>query len=183
MTTSTETESSPQTVTAEQLARLLDLQSTRRVQQLVKDEGMPKDARGRYNAQKCVLWYIRYLHRLLDRVGPRASNEPTALDTARERKEVAAARKLELEAERLDGSSMPIAEHEARLSERCEELAGRVKGLGRWVPLIRGAATDVEADAIADQMEDELMAALRGAADEIPDDVGPDGNGTRAHAA
>lgn len=34
----------------------------RRVQQLAKNEGMPKEARGQYDLGKCMAWYIRYLH-------------------------------------------------------------------------------------------------------------------------
>lgn len=38
----------------------------RRVQQLVK-EGMPREARGQYDAVKCLLWYVRYLQAALEK--------------------------------------------------------------------------------------------------------------------
>jgi phage terminase Nu1 subunit (DNA packaging protein) len=41
------------------VAQALNLE-VRRVQQLVK-EGIPREARGQYDAVKCMLFYIRYL--------------------------------------------------------------------------------------------------------------------------
>jgi phage terminase Nu1 subunit (DNA packaging protein) len=44
----------------------------RRVQYLVK-EGMPREARGKYDAVKCMCWYIRYLQILIEKKStPRA---------------------------------------------------------------------------------------------------------------
>jgi len=48
-----------------QIAKALNL-TEQRVQQLVK-EGMPKEARGRYDSVKCMLWYIRYLQDALEK--------------------------------------------------------------------------------------------------------------------
>jgi hypothetical protein len=47
------------------VAKALNLQ-VRRVQYLVK-EGMPRQARGKYDPVKCMLWYVRYLQRLLEK--------------------------------------------------------------------------------------------------------------------
>src|SRR6185437_2120819 len=47
------------------VAQALNLQ-IRRVQYLVK-EGMPREARGKYDPLKCMLWYIRYLQGLLEK--------------------------------------------------------------------------------------------------------------------
>jgi len=103
------------------------------------------------------------------------------LAEAEQRKMTAGARKLELEVAQLEATLMPVSVHERRLRERCEELAGRVKGLNQWVLKIRAARTEDDADRIAEQMEDHLLAALRGAADEIPDEPGPnDGQSRRA---
>jgi phage terminase Nu1 subunit (DNA packaging protein) len=140
---------------------------------------IPTERRGRnvqYPLVAVVAWWVQHK---VDESRPQVSE----MDVARQRREVAGARKLELEVEELEGSRMPVSLHEQRLRERCEELAGRVKGLNRWVPKIRAARTEDEADTIADRMEDELLAALRGAADEIPDDTGPNGDGDRARAA
>jgi phage terminase Nu1 subunit (DNA packaging protein) len=40
--------------------------SEQRVQQLVK-EGLPREARGQYDPVKCLLWYVRYLQKALER--------------------------------------------------------------------------------------------------------------------
>jgi phage terminase Nu1 subunit (DNA packaging protein) len=47
------------------VAQALNLE-VRRVQQLVK-EGMPREARGQYDAVKCMLFYIRYLQGALEK--------------------------------------------------------------------------------------------------------------------
>lgn len=52
-------------VDVERVAGALNL-TPQRVQQLVK-EGMPKEARGQYDAVKCMLWYIRYLQQALEK--------------------------------------------------------------------------------------------------------------------
>lgn len=60
------------------VAQALNLH-VRRVQYLVK-EGMPREARGKYDAVKCMYWYVRYLQILIEkksippahRVGERA---------------------------------------------------------------------------------------------------------------
>lgn len=41
----------------------------RRVQQLVKNEGMPLEGRGRYDLLKCAAWYIRWLRTRVERKG------------------------------------------------------------------------------------------------------------------
>jgi phage terminase Nu1 subunit (DNA packaging protein) len=38
----------------------------RRVQQLVK-EGLPREQRGQYDPVKCLLWYVRYLQKALEK--------------------------------------------------------------------------------------------------------------------
>jgi phage terminase Nu1 subunit (DNA packaging protein) len=53
------------TVAAEKIAQALNL-TEQRVHQLVK-EGLPKEGRGRYDPVKCMLFYIRYLQRALER--------------------------------------------------------------------------------------------------------------------
>jgi hypothetical protein len=45
------------------IAKALNL-TEQRVQQLVK-EGLPREARGRYDTVKCLRWYIRYLQMAL----------------------------------------------------------------------------------------------------------------------
>ena len=53
------------TVDVTKVASALNLTDAR-VQMLVK-EGMPREARGQYDPVKCMLWYIRYLQRALEK--------------------------------------------------------------------------------------------------------------------
>jgi phage terminase Nu1 subunit (DNA packaging protein) len=53
------------TVDVAKVASALNLDE-RRVQQLVK-EGMPRETRGQYDPVKCMLWYIRYLQKALEK--------------------------------------------------------------------------------------------------------------------
>ena len=53
------------TVNAKQMAIFLGLDSERRVQQLVK-EGMPKEAHGKYDPMRCLVWRVRDLQKKLD---------------------------------------------------------------------------------------------------------------------
>jgi len=101
---------------AVRVARLLNL-SEQRIHQLVK-EGMPREARGQYDAVKCMLFYIRYLQAALER-----KSVPTAAGGyAGEREERvrllradADLREMELAKER--GLHVAISDFEATLTE------------------------------------------------------------------
>jgi phage terminase Nu1 subunit (DNA packaging protein) len=53
------------TVDVGKVARALNL-TPQRVQQLVK-EGLPRETRGRYDPIKCMMFYVRYLQRVLEK--------------------------------------------------------------------------------------------------------------------
>src|SRR6266852_1209786 len=53
------------TVNVTRVASALNL-SEQRIQQLVH-QGMPREARGQYDAVKCMLWYIRYLQNAIEK--------------------------------------------------------------------------------------------------------------------
>jgi phage terminase Nu1 subunit (DNA packaging protein) len=53
------------TVDVTKVASALNLTEAR-VQQLVK-EGMPRESRGQYDPVKCLLWYVRYLQKALEK--------------------------------------------------------------------------------------------------------------------
>jgi plasmid maintenance system antidote protein VapI len=57
------------TVDVNQLAQFLNL-TPRRVQQLVAGEGLPVEARGKYDLLRCSAWYVRYLQRIIEARGP-----------------------------------------------------------------------------------------------------------------
>jgi phage terminase Nu1 subunit (DNA packaging protein) len=53
------------TVNAEKVAQALNL-TEQRVHQLVR-EGLPKEGRGQFDAVKCMLFYVRYLQKALEK--------------------------------------------------------------------------------------------------------------------
>ena len=53
------------TVDVGKIAKTLNL-TEQRVQQLVK-EGLPREARGRYDPEKCLRFYVRYLQKALQK--------------------------------------------------------------------------------------------------------------------
>ncbi len=61
-------------VPVEVIADLFDL-TERRIQDFVKEENMPKMARGEYSLYECVQWYIRKLRRDLDMLKNSGSGE------------------------------------------------------------------------------------------------------------
>jgi AraC-like DNA-binding protein len=67
--------------TLEQVAGVLNL-SPRRVQQLAKEEGMPRVSRGEYELVKCVHWYIAFLTRRMEEAR-RGSSETESQARAR----------------------------------------------------------------------------------------------------
>jgi phage terminase Nu1 subunit (DNA packaging protein) len=120
----------PRTVTATELAELLDL-TPQRVNQLVKEHGLPKSARGRFPEIECIRWYVNYLR---EQIRPR--NEASeAHEAARTRRMDALARKAEMEAAALEGSLMPIELHRDRISRLVDSWNATLKGLpSRWPP-------------------------------------------------
>ena len=85
------------------VAKILNL-SERRVQQLVKEDVLPKPIKGRYDLIACVRAYIKYLQERA--FGKSAAPQDTHLERARLLK--AQADKTELEVETLRGTLIPV---------------------------------------------------------------------------
>jgi phage terminase Nu1 subunit (DNA packaging protein) len=103
-------------VNVERVAHALNLQR-RRVQQLVK-EGMPREARGEYDAVKCMLWYIRYLQAAIERRSvrtPEGSFAGEREERVRLLRAHADLREIQLAKER--GSLVSIADVEQSLTD------------------------------------------------------------------
>jgi phage terminase Nu1 subunit (DNA packaging protein) len=99
------------------LAQALNLQP-RRVQYLVK-EGMPREARGKYDPVKCMCFYIRYLQGLIDKRSlPR--DDQAGEGAARVRLLRAKADIRELEVARERSQLVAVADVEATLNELVE---------------------------------------------------------------
>lgn len=159
--------------TQKEIARLLgvDERSIRNYHKA--DPPIPTHRKGKavlYPDAPCIRWWVDY------QVAQAATTKgPSELDLAKQRKETGLARKIELEVALLEASQMPVELHERRLCERLEECAARLKGLNRYATQLRSAAsgTDQELDDALALIEDELLNALRGVADDVPDDETP----------
>lgn len=162
----------PKTGSKAQLAALLnkDIRSITNYQ----NEGMPV-ARGgprpTYHFQQCIAWYIER-ERELARKG-KGLNE---LDQVRARKTHAEARKAELELEELEGRLVPLEVHEQRVTRLCEQLAARCKTLGRYMGDVQRAMTEVDASALLERIQDDLLRALMGLGDEDLEDAPESGD-------
>lgn len=54
------------TVDVKRLAEMMNI-TPRRVQQMAQNEGLPRAGKGKYDAGKCLLWYVRYLQNALEK--------------------------------------------------------------------------------------------------------------------
>ena len=103
------------TVTASELAKIFRLKSARRIQQLVKEEGMPKASRGRYDRERCVSWYIGYLQDCLERRDAKRDREPTPAEAAAARRALADAQMSEAKLAMLRRDWLPRGEVQLEL--------------------------------------------------------------------
>lgn len=138
-----------------------------------------------FPARECVAWYVQ------TKVAEALARAAPGQQSAKQREQDLKIRKLELEVGREAGELMPVALHERRLQDRCNELAARTRGLSRYVQMIRSAPSAPDAERIAEQMEDDLLKAFRDSAEDVAeeDEEGgdggedPDGDGSQAIAA
>jgi phage terminase Nu1 subunit (DNA packaging protein) len=130
-------------VNVERVAQALNLQR-RRVQQLVK-EGMPKEARGQYDAVKCMLWYIRYLQAAIEK---RSVRTPEGSFTGEREERVrllrahADLREIKLAKER--GSLVSIADVEQSLTDLVLTTKARIMAIApRVAPELVGETSRI----------------------------------------
>jgi phage terminase Nu1 subunit (DNA packaging protein) len=96
----------PTTVNVAKAAASLNL-TDRRIMQLVQ-EGMPKQARGRYDLVKCLEWYVRYLQQAVEKRSVAAEDgEPINWNVEKARLTRAQALTAEMEYRRKIGELIP----------------------------------------------------------------------------
>ena len=93
--------------------------------------------------------------------------QPTDIDEAKRRKELALAEKAELEVQQLRGESISLEVHEQRVESLLSPLAARCRGLDRYIADVQRATTAVESKAVLDRVSDALLLTLSGVADEL----------------
>jgi phage terminase Nu1 subunit (DNA packaging protein) len=100
----------------------------RRIQQLV-GEGLPKEARGRYDLGKCMHWYIRYLQAALEKKVP-TTDDSGGLRDDRQRLLRAEAGLKEIELARERGQLVAIADVEKDIATLIQEIKARIMAVG-----------------------------------------------------
>jgi phage terminase Nu1 subunit (DNA packaging protein) len=101
----------------------------RRVQQLVAEEKMPTEGRGRYDLLKCTAWYIRFLQKKLETRSPNpALNGVDGADMAAERLRVLQADRAlkEMELARRRGEVVEVDIAAAMWEKAVEKMRARM---------------------------------------------------------
>jgi phage terminase Nu1 subunit (DNA packaging protein) len=150
-------------VNADELAPLLNI-STRRISQLVLQDGMPRGERGKYDLHKCVTWYIRHLQIELRRRGANVLNpeggDVDSLRAERERLTKAQADHKELELAVARGTMIPLPVYEERVKQVFMVVRQRVLTLKHIAPQLEGEPRQV----IAEKIDTAARATLTGLA-------------------
>ncbi len=142
------------------VARGLNLDE-RRVQQLVK-EGMPREGRGRYDAMKCMLWYIRYLQAVLERtVIPTDRAAATEERVQRLRKIRVDAELKEMEVARLRSTLVAACDVERETRRLASAVQARMLAVSaRLAPEMVGETSRLMAQAKIEKALREALAQL-----------------------
>jgi len=117
----------PELVNVDRIAEAFRV-STRQVQRFTLYEGMPREKRGLYDFEKCLAWYITFLHAQVCGCGPGRCEgfDRESRDVANRRAERADALRGVVELSgKLAGKT--AAEIRKRLSEAIEEVYGGMR--------------------------------------------------------
>lgn len=146
------------------IAQVLGITPTR-VQQLVKEDGMPQVRRGHYNLVACVQWYIKYWRDRAEAKGAPGDNDSMA--NAKLRQARADARLAEIELAQAEGELLPLAEYEKELGAICDRIRGVLSTVpSKYLGPIQLANSDLAAQAVGEQIRDETLAALQESRDD-----------------
>ena len=129
------------------------------------------------NGTTLVLWpaFARWREKELVGSAIRSAAPSVSLDEARTRKALADAERSELTAAKQRNELAPVAEMDAAVERLASAVRDEVRGLrSRFTTAIVGLANPIEAAAVLDQMETQILGALAKAATEDVDE--PDGD-------
>jgi hypothetical protein len=142
--------------------------TTRQIRNLVF-EGLPKDGEGpkaTHPWPESRDWYNAYI-----RAQERKKQPEDDLKDLRKRKFIAEVRKAEIEVEEADGRLIPFDVHELRVGQICDRLRNVLMTVpSKFLSRIQVTRTDLEAQAVGEQIRDELLRALQGTAEDIDDE-------------
>jgi phage terminase Nu1 subunit (DNA packaging protein) len=142
-------------VEIKQLVQALNI-SEARIGQLAK-EGMPKEARGKYDLGKCMLWYIRYLQAALKRRSGATGESGRTEQTERLRLLSAEAELKELELARERGEFIALPDLEKMLTDLVTTTKARILAVSQR---ISGQLVGLDRPSIEAELNKELKTAL-----------------------
>jgi hypothetical protein len=142
------------------IASALNLE-VRRVQQLA-NEGMPRETRGQYDLVKCMLWYIRYLQRVIEKKSvPTLDGGFVGEREARVRLLHADANLREMELAKESGQLLALSDVEAMLTDLVFTTKVRVLRLApRLAPELVGETSRIMIQAKIEKACKEVLAYM-----------------------
>jgi|SRR5277367_3422268 len=148
------------TVGVGKVASALNL-TEQRVQQLVK-KGLPREARGRYDAVKCMLWYIRYRQGVLEKRSmptPDDGFSGERVERVRLLRAHADLREMELTSQR--SSVIPVADNERTLAIVIQTTKARVMAIAPRAAIdVTGQKSRVMVQALIEKQCKEALSYL-----------------------
>ena len=153
----------------------------RRIQQLVRDEGMPQAARGKYDLYKCGAWYIRYLQKKVQQGATQAGDDGMlSWRSERARAMRAEASLKEMELARARGELVSVDEATRLWDDTLSRIRSRmISSVATGAVQLVGVRTTAEAHAVLEAVVDDALSSASGVAEEIGGDENP-GAGARA---
>lgn len=123
----------------------------------------------RYDLPACIQAYMAY-----KREQERPKNEDQLKDL-RERKLRAEVRAAEIGVEEAEGRLIPLDVHEQRIGAICDRLRALLMTIpSKYLSRIQVTRTELEAQAVGEQIRDETLRALQGTADDVDEDDAAD---------
>lgn len=163
-------------VSSIELARFLDLESKRRVEQLVH-EGMPRAGPGKYDVGACMAWYIRFQKKII-RGGSGGDGAAASIRDERARGLRAENALKEMEVAKRRGELIGVDEAVSLWEGAIERMRAKmIASVNVSAPKIVGIKTVAQAHAALEGIVYEALAASAQIGDEV-EGVNGNGNGT-----
>lgn len=132
-------------------------------------EGMPKDGEGptaTHPWPECRIWYDNYL-----RAQERKKQPDDDSAELRRRQLIAQVKRAELDLKEAEAEVIPHKTHEIRVGAICDRIRRVLMTVpSKYLSRIQVARTELEAQAVGEQIRDETLLALQGTAGEVEDD-------------
>ena len=102
-----------------------------------------------------------------------AAAEGSKISDLKSRRIEAETRLAEIELAEAEGRVIPLEDYESRLAAICERVAATLKVVpSKYLSRIQSAKSQVEAQAIGEEIRDELLVSLQAVGDDLDDDLG-----------